>query len=305
MVSKKMKGVALDPSAYGVREDAKTRFKHQTLMQDYQELVKEAEAVRNKLETSKQRKLTLLAEVRFLRRRYKYLLEFKSPKPPKGRELRKNTKKERINNRKEATLQKLAPTLDLNEKERTFSGKEAAFWNSTPILDLKQKERIYSGKEPYLQNPTPIFDLKQNDLNQKGQMYGGIVDVFPRPTLAFDLNQKERLYSGKGATLQNRAPVLDLNQKERTYSEKEAAVQSRAPIFDLNQISREEEEEEEFQDGCEPSRVEELKNCLIRSGSDEQQRNDLKLSVCRNVGNGSNRAGKRKISWQDQVALRV
>lgn len=34
--------------------------------------------------------------------------------------------------------------------------------------------------------------------------------------------------------------------------------------------------------------------------------NDLKLSLCRNVGDGStNRSGKRKISWQDPVALRV
>lgn len=31
---------------------------------------------------------------------------------------------------------------------------------------------------------------------------------------------------------------------------------------------------------------------------------DLKL-VFRDVGNGSSRSGKRKITWQDQVALRV
>lgn len=33
--------------------------------------------------------------------------------------------------------------------------------------------------------------------------------------------------------------------------------------------------------------------------------NELKLSICRDVGTSGNRVGKRKISWQDQVALRV
>lgn len=33
--------------------------------------------------------------------------------------------------------------------------------------------------------------------------------------------------------------------------------------------------------------------------------NDIKLSVCRDLGNNSNRVGKRKITWQDQVALKV
>lgn len=38
----------------------------------------------------------------------------------------------------------------------------------------------------------------------------------------------------------------------------------------------------------------------------KELQNDLKLSICRNVGDGStNRPGKRKISWQDPVALRV
>lgn len=62
--------------------------------------------------------------------------------------------------------------------------------------------------------------------------------------------------------------------------------------------------DEELQSDSEPSRMEEPKKSLLRGGSDEQL-NDMKLSICRNMGNGSNRAGKRKISWQDQVALRV
>lgn len=63
-------------------------------------------------------------------------------------------------------------------------------------------------------------------------------------------------------------------------------------------------EEEEFQANVEPFRREEPKKGLLKTANEEQH-NDMKLLVCRNIGNGSNRAGKRKITWQDQVALRV
>ncbi|KAA8522856.1 hypothetical protein F0562_009279 [Nyssa sinensis] len=301
-MSKKMKGVAFDSSPYGVYEDAKARFKHQTLIQDYQELQKEAAAVGNKLETMKHRKLTLLAEVRFLRRRYKYLLKSRSAKTSQEQELvppqnfqpkSKKIVKVRIHNKKETTLQKTAPISDLNQKERISGGKQAALRNATPVFDINQKEKIYSGKETSLRNPTQLFDL-----SQKERMYGGKEAIFRNPSLYVDLNEKDRIYNGKEAALQNSALVFDLNQKERTYNGKEAAVQNRTPFIDLNQISR---EEEELQD-CEPLRIEEAKKSLIRS---DEQHNDLKLSICRNAGNGSNRAAKRKISWQDQVALRV
>lgn len=63
-------------------------------------------------------------------------------------------------------------------------------------------------------------------------------------------------------------------------------------------------EEEETQVDCLPVRVEDVsKKCLVRGGNEEP--NDMKLFLCRNVGDGPNRVGKRKISWQDQVALRV
>ncbi|KAA8535377.1 hypothetical protein F0562_030380 [Nyssa sinensis] len=301
-MSKKMKGVALYSSPYGVYEDAKTRLKHQTLMQDYRELQKETEGQKNKLETMKQRKSTLLAEVRFLRQRYKYLLRNKSPKPLQKRELvqpqnletkSRNIMKERIHSKKEDTLQNLAPVFDKKQKERIPSGKQAAVWNSTLVFDINQKERIHNGKEPSLWNH-PIFDL-----NHKERIYGGNEAIIRNPGLPSDLNQKERGYGGKAAALQNLASAFDLNQKERAYGGKEAAVQNRTPVIDLNQISR---EEEELQDSFEPSRIEEPKKSLIRG---DEQPNDLKLSICRNAGNGSNRVGKRKISWQDQVALRV
>lgn len=58
-----------------------------------------------------------------------------------------------------------------------------------------------------------------------------------------------------------------------------------------------------MQGTAEQLKIEEPKKSIFRGLSDDQH--DIKLSVCRNVGDGSNRTGKRKISWQDQVALRV
>lgn len=57
-------------------------------------------------------------------------------------------------------------------------------------------------------------------------------------------------------------------------------------VYEFGQV-----EEEEYQDNCETVRQDKL--------------SDLKLSLCRNVGDSSNRVVKRKISWQDPVALRV
>ncbi|KAK9274681.1 hypothetical protein L1049_021932 [Liquidambar formosana] len=278
---KKMKGfVAVESSPYPVYEDAKTRLKHQSLMQDYQELQKETEAMRNRLQRFKQKKLTLLAEVGFLRHRYKYLVKNQSLKPPPARDLvpqqkletqRKNVTKERNYSRKEAALRHPNPGLELKQKERINNGKEAALRHLIPGFELKHKERINIGKEAALRHP------------------------------GFELKHKERINNGKEAALRNPTPVVDLNQKERIQNGKEAGLRNPVPVFDLNQISR---EEEEFQFNCEPMRIEQPKKCLTKDTIDEQH-NDMTLSVCRNIGNGSNRVGKRKISWQDQVALRV
>lgn len=68
--------------------------------------------------------------------------------------------------------------------------------------------------------------------------------------------------------------------------------------FILNSYQR---EEEELQNNYDPVRFEELKKGLIN-----EDLGDMKISACRNVEDSSNRAAKRKISWQDPVvALRV
>ncbi|GKB04848.1 hypothetical protein Tco_0833043 [Tanacetum coccineum] len=72
-MNKKIKGVEVVE-----HEDNRIRFKHQTHVKDYIELLKEVEATRGILEAMRLKKLTLQAEVRFLRRRHKFLLKNKS-----------------------------------------------------------------------------------------------------------------------------------------------------------------------------------------------------------------------------------
>ncbi|KAI3803089.1 hypothetical protein L1987_31237 [Smallanthus sonchifolius] len=237
-MSKKMKGVAFDSSPHVSYEDIRARFKHQTLIQDYLELQKETESARNKLEAIKQKKHTLEAEVRFLRRRHTFLMKTKSSTP----ELVKSHNVETTQYRK-------------SKKEKVNPQKVAALPNLPPIPNQIQKGKMYTKKKNIIPNqPFPVFDLDRN-VNLHGN---------------------------------NSSPVTVISHKESGFSGKAAVVQARAPIFDLNQISMEEELQESFEDPR------------------KEQQNDLKLSICRNVGDGStNRSGKRKISWQDPVALRV
>ncbi|KAG2668198.1 hypothetical protein I3843_15G144000 [Carya illinoinensis] len=256
---KKMKGaVVMKPSPYAVYEDSRTRFKHQSLLQDFEELQKETEAMKKKLQMMKQKKLTLSAEVRFLRKRYKYLTANQLPNPQPKQDF--------------VLPQKFDVRHTGAQKGKNNGKMEAALRPPVPAPVLNRKERIYNGAEATLRKPAPIFDL----------------------------NQKARTFSGKEAALPGSAPIFDMKQKERIYSGKDATKRHITPVFDLNQILT----DEELQSDSEPSGMDEPKKSLLRGGSDEQL-NDTKLSICRNMGNGSNRAGKRKISWQDQVALRV
>ncbi|KAK7304824.1 hypothetical protein VNO77_42714 [Canavalia gladiata] len=256
-----MKGVVSveSPPPYAaVYENQRTKLRHQSLLQDYEDLQEETNAMRMKLQAAKQKKLILSAEIRFLRQRYRYLIQNPSPKPqPMKQDISQS--------------QKLKVQATIITKGRKYSRKESTL--RPPASHLNSNERISSGVETTLQKTAHMFDLNQN---------------------ARSLGKKEPSFL-------NSAPPLDLNHKDRIHSGKEATKKSITPIFDLNQISR---EEEELLGDIEPMRIEEPKRVAQR-GVNEEQHNDIKLSACRNVGNGSNRTVKRKISWQDQVALRV
>ncbi|KAJ4707767.1 Ribosomal RNA small subunit methyltransferase G [Melia azedarach] len=69
-----MKRVAVNSKqSHLVEEEASARFKQQRLLEDYLEVQKEFVSRKKKLQTAKQKRDILLAEVSFLRRRHKYL----------------------------------------------------------------------------------------------------------------------------------------------------------------------------------------------------------------------------------------
>ncbi|KAK1293605.1 hypothetical protein QJS10_CPB17g00182 [Acorus calamus] len=96
-------------------------------------------------------------------------------------------------------------------------------------------------------------------------------------------------------------PAIPLQRNN--HIENEGGRMTPHGVLDLNQISHlRPEETGEFQVVWEPLGGEKnLKQALVDGDSES---GDVNLSICRDVG-GSSRMGKRKISWQDQVALRV
>ncbi|KAJ0616559.1 hypothetical protein HanIR_Chr02g0091911 [Helianthus annuus] len=91
--------------------------KFESPFEGFLELQQETEAARNQLEAMKQKKQTLEAEVRFLRRRRKFLLKTRTSTsqevilPNIETTQYRKSKKEKVNNpKKAATLTNLPPT---------------------------------------------------------------------------------------------------------------------------------------------------------------------------------------------------
>ncbi|XP_042485360.1 uncharacterized protein LOC122065603 [Macadamia integrifolia] len=249
-MSKKMKRVAMDSSSsYMVDEEARARFKHQSLMQDYQELLKDTQALKNQLQGTKQKRSTLKAEVRFLRQRYKHLVAVQSP----------STQAEPDPSRFMNTELRGEPLVE----RRSYRENEALLPNHSV-----SERRSYKAKE--------AIQLPNHSVSER------------------------RSYKAKETT---QLPNHSVSEK-RSYKAKEATQLPNHTVFDLNQVSRG-EDEEAFQ-ALAPVGTEMLPNNYLGPiGGGDEQPTDLNLPICRGIGNGSSRPGKRKITWSDQVALRV
>ncbi|RWW50060.1 hypothetical protein BHE74_00043720 [Ensete ventricosum] len=85
--------------------------------------------------------------------------------------------------------------------------------------------------------------------------------------------------------------------------EAKARFRHHSLLQDYEDLLKVGEEMDEYQISLEPAKAD---NRLRKSPVEgDAMANDLKLSICRDVGHGSNQVVKRKITWQDQVALRV
>ncbi|XP_009408028.2 uncharacterized protein LOC103990563 [Musa acuminata AAA Group] len=206
MLMKKGKRSAMESSPpstyYPVSQEAKTRFRHQSLLQDYENLLKETEAKRRKLQKVDQKKLKLLAEIKFLQRKYESLSMNPSRKAP----------------------------LRLNKKPQSI--------------------------------PTQLFMIDQP------------------PNSSFQFPAKDQSSIVRDASFRSTPAVIDLNQVSLSIGEG----------LDEQQVS------------LGPAKADKLRKSLMDC---DDVANDLKPLICRDVGRGSNRVVKRKITWQDQVALKV
>ncbi|KAJ0246033.1 hypothetical protein HA466_0176210 [Hirschfeldia incana] len=177
---------------------------------------KDTEAMRKKLQILQKRKATLMAEVRFLRRRYRHLRQ-----------------------------------------------------ESQPVMQPQDGKK---GRG------------RSNGVKKKSKTQLIRVEVSPTKT-----SEEETKH----------VSLPDLNHSGMVHHDE--TKPKKVPLFDLNQISG--EEEEEMNNSEERLRVERSSSCQRMSSTEVQQQKEMKLSSCRNEGNGSH---KRKSSWQDPVAaLRV
>uniref|UniRef100_A0A1J3J6X2 Uncharacterized protein n=1 Tax=Noccaea caerulescens TaxID=107243 RepID=A0A1J3J6X2_NOCCA len=221
--------------------DPRIRLKHQILMQEYQELREETEFKMRKLEMMKQKRSTLDAEVRFLRRRYKHLKQDQT--------LETNPKMLRLSESGDLMVP-IKPSL---KRKKPNSA-------SVPCSDLKQKNTICNDKKA-----------------------------------SCDLVKKPKRSRGN-EVLTNSIPIPDLNGDGNT-----SVTVNKEPGFDLNQISREEEEPEI---NGEQMVAGATKNAMLGNGINDLHC-EMKLPICRDVEKELNRAVKRKVTWQDPVALSV
>jgi hypothetical protein len=155
--------------------------------------------------------------------------------------------------------------LEVPRKPSGERKKQSGVRASVPCFDLKLKNTICNEKEA-LANNVASCDLDKKRKRSRGS------DVLTFPVSLPDLN-------GEGNT----------------------SGTDKVPGFDLNQISREEEEPEV---NGEHMVAEAMKNAML-----DNRISDLhverKLPICGDVEKELNRAVKRKVTWQDPVALSV
>lgn len=285
---KKMKGLAvMESSPYVAPEDPRIRYKHQSLMQDYQDLEKETNAMKKKMEMLKQHKFTLLDEVQFLRRRCKYLMENQLSSPQQPQQLQQPQQPLRRAKRKNIEIKS-----DNLAKARNTAAKGSAQGKSASALDLKKRGKVKNGRKAALQNPLPLLNAKEE------RTIVGREAAFHNSARSLDLNERDLIGSAREVAP---TPAFDMHHRERLRAGREVTKRNPTPVFDLNQIST-----EELQINDQQPRAEEV-NRSLGTGEGEELNNDVKLSSFRskNTVNGLSKVGKRKISWQDQVALRV
>ncbi|WOL19055.1 hypothetical protein Cni_G27852 [Canna indica] len=117
-----------------VSGEVKARFRHQSLLQDYEDLLKETQAKRMKLRQANQKKPRLLAEVKFLRRKYKSL----SRKPSGNFPFLLNKKPQCVLSQFFLIGQPSNPSVHLPAKGQSHIVRDSCIRSSSAVIDLNQ-----------------------------------------------------------------------------------------------------------------------------------------------------------------------
>ncbi|XP_047950833.1 uncharacterized protein LOC125196384 isoform X2 [Salvia hispanica] len=238
LMSKKIKGVILDPStpyAVSTSEDDRATLKYRTLMQDYHDWQKEVDMMRSRLEVGKQRKMVLAAEVGFLRKRFSYLVKRKTKNSLQKEKLgqlpilHKQTKQTEKRGRKEATHSISPPISEVRAKKKQYVSKEVALRGTSPLG--KHHGKMLDGGKDSIQRISTMIP----DLSHKVRIDSRKVNLMQSKTPFFELNMKGRMYEN-GTALSNASTAFNLNKDDSSIGI-ESPLPSRAPIFDLNEIS--------------------------------------------------------------------
>lgn len=178
------------------------------VVQGFIQLQKDTEVARNNLMALKQKKLTLQAEVRFLRQRHKFLLSNKSSTPqehafaePKPSQLRKSGK-ERVHFEKLATVRNLPP-IDKKKAPRSMPSPEFDMFIGKSVHGVKQQS------------------VQRAIANQRVRVNG------PKASAFLDLSKKVDFLGTQNHMGQTQKPVIDLNM----ISREEEALKERSEPF--------------------------------------------------------------------------
>ncbi|KAL2472399.1 Uncharacterized protein Adt_40535 [Abeliophyllum distichum] len=146
-----MKRTSVDfQHSHNVDEESKAKLKYQTLANEYLELQKEFVSKKRKLKGAKQRRDKFFAEVRFLRRRHKYLCRIKDSNKEKDLLHLQNSDKE----------------INAVEGERNRSAYDAAAGNSDAILvsNSHMKSEDDGGQHQVLEKEKRLAKWPKNGL---------------------------------------------------------------------------------------------------------------------------------------------
>ncbi|XP_009359127.2 uncharacterized protein LOC103949734 [Pyrus x bretschneideri] len=126
-------------------EETRTKFRHESLLQDYLLRQKEFVSKKQMIQAAKQKRDILLAEIRFLRRRYSHLLKIKSAETePEVRHQNSDVQPKKL-----AKKKKDANEAVVNKPSRASpEGGGVEHIVSEPVrVEKKRKNRVVNGRK--------------------------------------------------------------------------------------------------------------------------------------------------------------